>query len=190
MDTGLAATEDPPVATAKQRAADLKYALIAKRYGMKNSLRTAWEARDAGIKASLGFALIEQESGNGANLWGHDGTIFVGGYDAKNNKHWGAVVTEKAYREYKRQRGKTRMQGVGPPQLTWWQFQDSADELGGCWKPKYSLRYAFRTLRNHIGEFGYHHGIAAYNGGGRAAQEYAWAVEAREKKWHRRLYGA
>lgn len=176
------------MATKIQRAADMKYALIAKRYGMKNSLRTAWEARDAGIKASLGYALVEQETGNGANVWGHDPTIFIGGYDAAHHKHWGPYLTEAAYRAYKHQRGTTRMQGVGPLQLTWYSTQDAADHLGGCWAVKYNLRIGFHALHSLIQAHGLVAGIARYNGSGPQAAAYSVSVRAKEKKWHRRLY--
>lgn len=76
---------------------------------MDNSLRIIREARRAGIAISLGFALIEHESG-GKNIFGHDPTIYVGAGD----------VTKAKYLAYKRQRGSSGrggMQGVGPCQL-------------------------------------------------------------------------
>lgn len=175
--------------SAAERAADLKYAAIAKRHGMQNSLRTCWEARDAGIKTSLAFAMLEQETGNGANVWGHDDTIFIGGYDAAHRKHYGPKVTEAGYRAYKAQRGRNHMQGVGPLQLTWWEFQDAADALGGCWIPKYNMRYGFRKLHSLIKSNGLAIGIARYNGSGPDADAYSRSVRAREARWHVRLYG-
>jgi hypothetical protein len=92
------------VATVKEHLADAKYATVAKRFGFENTLRAFWEARKVGIGPSLAMAILEQESGGGHNVWGHDPTIFAGGFDAKNHKHWGPKVSEKAYKEYKRQR--------------------------------------------------------------------------------------
>src|SRR5262245_30978847 len=100
---------------------DLSLARRARRWGARYSLRIVREARRAGLPISLGFALIEQESGF-RNVFGHDPTIFTGA----------GTVTRQKYRAYKAARGTTRMQGVGPAQLTWWQFQDQADRLGGC----------------------------------------------------------
>jgi len=149
----------------------------AKKYGMQNSLRIVIEAKRAGIPVSLGFALAEQETLNGANIFGHDNTIFRGA----------GAVTKAKYLAYKRARGRTRMQGVGPLQLTWWETQDAADRLGGCWVPKYSLRVGFQTLAHLIKLYGHAKGIERYNGAGPAAVAYSVSVRSREAKWHRRL---
>lgn len=137
------------------------------------------EAQRAGIPVSLGFALIEQETGF-QNIFGHDPTIFVGA----------GKVTKQKYLSYKSRRGPTGrggMQGVGPGQLTWYATQDAADRLGGCWVPRYNIRVAFTTLEGNIKSKGLHSGIAAYNGTGPAAQRYADTVLARQAKWHNRL---
>jgi len=163
--------------TVKQRARDLKLARRAKRHGMQNSLRIVMEARAAGLPISLAFALVQQESGNGANVFGHDPTIFVG---AGN-------VTKAKYLAYKNARGHTRMQGVGPVQLTWYGFQDQADAMGGCWQPKYNLRVGFQHLAHLIAQKGERAGIKAYNGSGDAADHYASSVLSHKATWHRRL---
>lgn len=149
----------------------------AKRYGMQNSLRIVIEAKRAGIPVSLGFALAEQETGTGANIFGHDPTIYAGA----------GVVTEAKYKAYRRRRGHSLMQGVGPLQLTWWATQDAADRLGGCWIPKYNLRVGFSTLAALIRQYGYAKGIERYNGAGPAAVAYSKSVRARADKWHGRL---
>jgi hypothetical protein len=79
------------------------------------------------------------------------------------------------------------MQGVGPCQLTWWELQDKADRYGGCWIAQHNIRVGFETLAGHIAAKGEHHGLAAYNGTGEAAQEYARSVRRRMEKWHERL---
>ncbi len=38
------------------------------------------------------------------------------------------------------------MQGVGPTQLTWWEFQDRADRLGGCWSTRHNIRVGVEIL--------------------------------------------
>jgi soluble lytic murein transglycosylase-like protein len=156
---------------------DLQLALKAKRFGMQNSLRIVLEARAAGVPISLAFAMVEQESGNGANIFGHDDTIFAGA----------GKVTREKYLRYRQERGKTRMQGVGPMQLTWYELQDDADRLGGCWIPKYNIRVGFRHLAQLIKQYGHDLGVERYNGSGPAAVEYRRSVLAREKKWHDRL---
>jgi hypothetical protein len=134
------------------------------------------------------MALLGQESNGGHNVWGHDDTIFIGGYDAKNHKHWGSEVTKAAYIEYKRQRGHSLMQGVGPMQLTWWGYQDEADRLGGCWIPRYNIKVGFRVLANLIKLHGERKGLAVYNGGlANPNYHYADQVLLRKRNWHKRF---
>lgn len=149
----------------------------AKKYRMKNALRTVIEAKRAKMPVSLGFALVEQETGDGANVFGHDPTIYAGA----------GTVTESKYKAYKRRRGHSQMQGVGPLQLTWWATQDAADKLGGCWVPKNNLRVGFATLAALIRQYGYAKGIERYNGSGPRAVAYSRSVRERQEKWHRRL---
>lgn len=158
---------------------DLALAVKAKRHGAKYSLRIIREARRAGIPISLGFALLEQEERRFRNVFGHDPTIFVGA----------GRVTKKKYLQYKLARDahaprRRLMQGVGPAQLTWYELQDEADSLGGCWKPAVNIRVAFRHLAALMKEKGEAGGIVAYNGSGPAAQRYAVQVRARQRKWH------
>lgn len=158
---------------------DRELAEVAKRHGANFSLRIIREARRAGIPVSLGFALVEQES-DFSNVFGHDETIFAGA----------GLVTKAKYLKYKAQRGSTGrggMQGVGPCQLTWYEFQDKADHYGGCWLVQHNIRVAFEHLAGLIAERGEHHGLAAYNGTGPAAQEYARSVRRRQEKWHQLL---
>lgn len=160
-------------------ARDLQLAHRARSHGANYSLRIVWEARRARLPISLGFALIEQESGF-KNVFGHDPTIYSGA----------GTVTKSKYRAYKRDRGshgQGGMQGVGPAQLTWWEFQDEADHAGGCEKPKYNIRVAFEHLATLIHRNGLHDGIAAYNGSGPAAQRYADQVLHKQARWHDRL---
>lgn len=158
---------------------DLLLAAKAKRHGANYSLRIIWEARRAGISISLGFALIEQETGF-SNVFGHDPTIYNGA----------GKVTKAKYLDYRIRRGpkgRGGMQGVGPAQLTYYFFQDQADRLGGCWVPANNIRVGFGLLADLIKTNGYAEGIARYNGSGPAADRYSRKVQARAKVWHERL---
>lgn len=169
---------------------DQRYASIAADHGMKNSLRTLTEARalDPNMRPSLALALLEQETGDGSNIWGHDrapngGTTHLGG----------EVVTEDDYKAYKRRRdnggkGRGGMQGVGPLQITWWEFQDRADEAGGAWIPRHSIRVGIRLAGALIAEHGERKGLAIYNGGS-AKPNYTYAAQVLDKaeRWHDRL---
>lgn len=163
---------------------DVVLARRAKRYGMQNSLRIVLEARRARLPISLAFAIVERESSTGKNIWGGDPGPN-GGTDGLNNQ----LVTEARYLQYRRVRGRGTggMQGVGPLQLTWWQFQDEADHLGGCWEPKYNLRVGFTHLAGLIVTLGTYRGIKAYNGAGASAEAYALSVVHLTKVWHGRL---
>lgn len=175
------ANEGGHTVTQAEYDADLRYARIAADHGLVNSLRALWEARAAGISPSLALAMLEQESG-GKNVFGHDPTIFVGAGEVTKAKYL-------AYRAKRRASGNRLMQGVGPLQLTWWEFQDGADALGGAWVVKYNLRYGYRRLADLIKQNGKGLGVERYNGSGAAAQAYRRSVLAREDKWHKRLHG-
>jgi len=155
----------------------IRCARIAKKHGMHNPYVAADEANRAKLPYYIAYALMEQETGNGANIFGHDPTIFVGA---------GAVTKDK-YLAYKRQRGHTHMQGVGPVQLTWWATQDAADRLGGCWRPRFNLRIGFQTLAALIRANGTHEGMKRYNGSGPAAEAYAKSLAAKAAKWKSRF---
>jgi len=157
----------------------VELAQVAKRHGAHYSLRIVLEARRARIPVSLGFALVEQESGF-TNVFGHDPTIYAGA----------GTVTKSRYLAYRRRRrasGNKLMQGVGPCQLTWWEYQDAADRLGGCWIARYNIRLAFAHLAAQIEQHGLRAGIRAYNGSGSAADRYATRVLRLQRMWHQRL---
>lgn len=167
-----------------QAERDQRLAEKAKAHGAKYSLRIVREARRAGIPISLGFALVEQETGF-RNVFGHDPTIFIGA----------GVVTAEKYRAYKAKRGHSGtggMQGVGPCQLTYYTKQDRADAIGGCWKPQHNIRIAFEDLASMIHAHGEAKGIGAYNAGVAGwdkglGHEYSRMVRERAAKWHRWL---
>src|SRR4051795_9873923 len=88
---------------------DRLYSRMARRAGVPpgwSSLVIEAAVR-AKIPRSRGLALVQTETGF-QNVYGHDPTIFSG------HGH----VTRDNYAVYKRERAHTRMQGVGPAQLT------------------------------------------------------------------------
>jgi hypothetical protein len=161
------------------KRSDAIYYLRARRHGARYAGRIIEEAHREGIQLSLAFAVCEQETGF-RNVFGHDPTIYVGA----------GKVTKRKYLAYKRARGTTHMQGVGPMQLTWWATQDLADREGGCWRPRMNIRIGLRLLHQNIRQHGERAGIKAYNGTGPAADAYARTVLQRKAKWHRILTGS
>ena len=158
--------------------------------GIKAPEMAIAEARNAGLDLAYACALLQKESGGGANVFGHDrdgnGRYIFPARD-------GAVpVTEELYREYKRRRkasGNRMMQGVGPAQLTWWEFQDEADREGGCWKPAVNMRVGFRRLAALMRQHGEADGARRYNGSGSAAVAYSADLREKARAWQARLAG-
>ena len=158
--------------------------------GIKIPERMLTAARYAGLPVALAASTLMQESGGGTNEWGHDPTIFVGGYDSANHHAYGEIVTEQAYKAYLAQRGpggRGGMQGVGPCQLTYFAFQDEADRLGGCWKPLANMKVGFSDMAHLIRKDGLHAGVMGYNGSGPAAERYADTVLARAQEFAGKL---
>jgi hypothetical protein len=121
--------------------------------------------RDANIPYYVGCAFLQQETGGGQNVFGHDPTVFAGA----------GTVTRAKYLAYKEVRERTgQMQGVGPMQLTWYTYQDRADRLGGAWKPYPNMLVGFRHLAElHRATGSWTAAAHEYNGGGAAAEAYA-----------------
>jgi hypothetical protein len=132
-----------------------------------NPLWTIKAAKVAGLRLPLACAVLEQESGGGRNIFGHDPTGSI-------PAAWkGGQVTKLRYLAYKARRGRYGMQGVGPCQLTWWATQDLADKAGGCHLPYPNMAIGFMMLEDSIRAHGLWKGVALYNGSGAAAQNYA-----------------
>lgn len=134
-------------------------------------------AGGAGLNLAVACTLLEKESYGGRNVWGHDGTDTCGNYVK------GSVVTKDAYLAYKADRNKCGMQGVGPTQLTWWSFQDMADERGGCWRWEVNLAVGFEIMAGYIKESGVSEAARRYNG----SSEYAKDFMAKLAVWRERL---
>src|SRR4051795_10298717 len=144
---------------------------------------TVAEAQRAGLRLAIACAMLEKETAGGHNVFGHDPTIFAGA----------GQVTKTKYQAYKQRRvasGNKSMQGVGPCQLTWYEFQDEADREGGCWRPEINIRIGFRHLAELIKANGETAGARKYNGVGKAAEAYSADLLKRAAVWEQRLAGA
>lgn len=153
--------------------------LTARRHGIRIPTR-AWRASvKAGVPFYVTCALLMQESGGGQNIFGHDPTIFVGA----------GKVTKTNYLRYKAARkAGGGMQGVGPAQLTWWEFQDRADAAGGCWRPYVNLLTGLQVLAGLCKATGsWVEAARRYNGSGPAADIYAAQMADRFVFWKRVL---
>ena len=158
-----------------------------KEHGLKYPRMTLEEARAVGIPLSFALAFLQQESsGRDADGRSKFGLNLVGNDAVRNIR--GGFVTEARYREYlRKRRAGMGMQGIGPLQLTWWEFQDAADRMGGCWKPRFNMRFGFGLAKSLIKKHGRDAGVARYNGTGAAAQQYARSWREKQLEWHRWL---
>lgn len=140
-------------------------------------------AEAVGLPLALACALLQQESGGGANVWGSD-PVQTGGVYLK-----GGPVTEANYRAYRRlaDRGEIGRQGCGPCQLTARGFQDAADARGGCWDPRANMLAGFSGLVTLTNTYGLPDGVRRYNGSGPAAERYRDQVLERYRVWTTRL---
>jgi hypothetical protein len=121
--------------------------------------------RAADIPYYVGCAFLQQETGGGRNVFGHDPTVFAGAGE----------VTRSKYLAYKKVRQRTgQLQGVGPMQLTWSTYQDRADRLGGAWKPYPNMLVGFRHVAAlHRASGSWRAAAHDYNGSGPMAEAYA-----------------
>ena len=113
----------------------------------------------------------------GHNIYGHD----KGTCSSRKGIHF---VTRENYQEYRtcvRNGGKRN--GVGPTQLTWWEFQDKADARGGCWNPDVNIAVGFEILAGHLRSKGVWGAFKAYNGSGAAADDYANKATGMLPRW-------
>jgi hypothetical protein len=182
--------EDTGGAAAGAPARDPRVAVM-REHGIVNPEWTLQAATNARLPLEYACALLDKETGGGHNEWGHDPTIFVGGYDAATGRAYGEAVSELGYHAYKILRGSQGqggMQGVGPCQLTYYSYQDAADSLGGCWQPLHNMTVGFNLLRSNIGRYGEQAGAAAYNGSGPAAEAYGADFVRRAAEWRALLH--
>lgn len=170
-----AAASEPTASQSAQRAdtsradtsgtAAPEQVVEAKRAGCTMAGVARRAARNAHIPYYVGCAFLQQETGGGRNVFGHDPTVFAGAGE----------VTRSKYLAYKSVRQRTgEMQGVGPMQLTWSTFQDQADRLGGAWKPYPNMLVGFRHVADlHRSSGSWTAAAHDYNGSGPMAEAYA-----------------
>jgi len=167
----------------------LKDIRVLRRNGIKLPIILAREAKRAGVELAVAAAVIEQETGGGRNVYGHD-RLPGGGPPIWHGSAGNVPVTKKNYALYRAWRDKQgrppygRMQGVGPMQLTWYAYQDTADTKGGCWKPRINVRVGLQVLARAVNKYGVYRALKAYNG----SAEYADAVTLGVRKWRKLLY--
>jgi hypothetical protein len=158
-------------------------AIINAHDGHGYGLLLVWLRRVTGLGLPMICALVFHESGM-RNVYGHDPVRNP----IKSPPGGLLFVTRLNYAAYKRfRKAGLGMQGVGPFQLTWFEYQDQADALGGCHKPKYNGLVACQHMQALIKAHGEVRGVALYNGTGPAADAYSRAVRAERDTWRNRL---
>lgn len=154
-------------------------------------------AKNSGIELSLNesgkldiadvAALIDHESWGGKNIFGADHGVNLP--DAPPYSHHPVtrervqkLINQPGYRE-----GKAKMNGIGPPQITYYTLVLDAEHRGGAHLPEHQIPVAVEYLRYLVRKLGYRLGIAAYNVGEGRPQDgvdngyFAKVMEKREK---------
>jgi hypothetical protein len=162
------------------RPRDVVLARRARRQGARYVLTILGEARRARIEPALALALVQRES-DFRNVFGSD--------PVEPPQLRREPVTRASYKRYRELRDTHGNQGVGLTQLTWPSFQDDADRLGGCWRPRPQLWIGFSALGREIRKRGLHAGVAAYNGSDPRTAPYADQVLALARGWEEILAG-
>lgn len=154
--------------------ADLALASRLRRAGIKVPIRMLMACRSTGLPKALAAAILMQETGGGVNEWGHDrgasGEIIYPGVEGR------LLVTRANVAAYLKRRGASGeggMQGCGVCQLTYYTLQDEAQRRGGLHRPLVQMLVGFGDLAAMIRRDGLYAGVAAYNGSGPAAEQYA-----------------
>ena len=140
--------------------------------------------RDIKLPFYVACAYLEQETNGGDNVFGSDSGKpgLIRGEDlvrATGNKD----VTLDRYRIYRMQRDFLGMQGVGPLQLTWWELQDEADLLGGCWDPIINTEVGLKLIREYKNTRTWDEVALRWNGG----EKYVIHNRELRDKWRERL---
>lgn len=141
------------------------------------------ESERAGLDPALSCAVIQQES-NGRNVFGHD----FGESLPDAPPYSGHPVTKERIQKLINQpgykSGKAKMNGVGPAQLTWYEFVLQAERLGGAHIPRNNCRVAFDLLANYIINNEYMWALELYNGDdGKPGSPYANSVAQLHHAW-------
>lgn len=162
--------------------ADAGQVLRANGMGLVDELIHA--AQMEGMAIPIAATIIAGESW-GRNIWGHDTTVTAGTYTP------GGAVTQANYLAYRTamRAGRIKRNGAGPAQCTSAQYQDTADQLGGCWDPVANMRSGFRGMGALMKAYGTRDGARRYNGSGTQAERYADSFMSRLAIWESRLVG-
>lgn len=153
--------------------------------GMANAAVIVQAAQLEGMDLAVAATLVAGESW-GKHIWGHD-PGETGGHYVK-----GGPVTQANYLAYRAamRAGEIRRQGCGISQATSAEYQDRADQLGGCWDMLANCRSGFRGMQALMSRYGVRDGARRYNGSGDAAERYADNFMSRLSIWQGRLAGA
>lgn len=151
-----------------------------------------WRVLEAATVAGLPYfvacAVVMKETGGGRNVYGHDRD--AAGVPRPMCRPTGVLldVTPENYAVYVGERDAfkddprvgRRAQGVGPVQLTFWAFQDRADQAGGCHVPYWNLLTGFRILAEYRAKGRTWHGVMrVWNG----KEAYAAAMDVTLAQW-------
>jgi hypothetical protein len=146
------------------------------------------EADRAGLALEMACAIVEQES-YGRNVLGCD-QGRVGDRPPYCNQ---PVTRERVEHIIGPKKDFPHgMNGIGPCQLTWWEFVLRAEALGGVHVPRWNTRVAFGDLAGMLGRYSVAEAVGRYNAGGnwRSVQgTYVASVLKRRDAWYARLKG-
>lgn len=151
-------------------------------YGLSNAAVIVQAAQMEGMDLSVAATLVAGESW-GKHIWGHDPGATDGHYVK------GGPVTQANYLAYRAamRAGQIGRQGCGISQATSAEYQDRADELGGCWDMLANCRSGFRGMQALMSQHGVRDGARRYNGSGSDAEAYADRFMSRLSIWQGRL---
>ena len=172
--------------------------MIPPRIARANGILMPWMAyrahKETGVPYYVLCAFLMQETGGGRNVYGHD--VDASGVPRPFCGH--GDVTQANYEAYKIERDLgireidrfprlgRRSQGVGPMQLTYYAYQDKADELGGCWDPRVNVLVGAQIIAEYRTRgLSWHRVARVYNG----KESYAVEMDARFDHWSDLLGG-
>lgn len=118
------------------------------------------EAQKVGLSLALACALVEQESG-GRNIFGCDyGDV------GDTPPYCGQEVTKHRVQKLRANDYYYGMNGVGLTQLTWWEFVEEAEELGGAHLPRNQCAVGFKLMNSYADKYeNFLEALACYNAG-------------------------
>lgn len=140
-------------------------------------------AKATSLSLSLACALVEQES-EGRNIFGADYPNHKED-SPPYNRH---DVTKERVQKLRDGGNYTKgMNGVGLTQLTWWEFVERAEKLGGAHIPLNQCLVGFGILADYLNRYPYMEAIASYNAGEKnrlsVINTYAKQVADKHEKW-------